>query len=150
MAMADQIAAMIKQLLEQTDDGIAEIRRNVLASEIGCVPSQINYVISSRFTPEHGYLVESRRGGGGYVRITRVNYQDRTMMHIINSIGERIDERSASVFLDNMQASGMISGREAKIIKAALSERSYSPNVAPAQRDALRAEILKHILVGLA
>lgn len=150
MAMADQIAAMIKQLLEQTDDGIAEIRRNVLASEIGCVPSQINYVISSRFTPEHGYLVESRRGGGGYVRITRVNYQDRTMMHIINSIGERIDERSAGVFLDNMQASGMISGREAKIIKAALSERSYSPNVALAQRDALRAEILKHILVGLA
>lgn len=150
MAMADQIAAMIKQLLEQADDGIAEIQRNMLASEIGCVPSQINYVISSRFTPEHGYIVESRRGGGGYVRITRVNYADSTIMHIINSIGDRLDERSANVFLDNMQAMGLVSAREGKIIKAALSDRSYASHVTPDQRDGLRAELLKNILLKLA
>ena len=69
--MSDIVAQYILHVLEESD-GNAEIQRNELAGELGCVPSQINYVITSRFTPEQGYLVESRRGGGGYIRITRV------------------------------------------------------------------------------
>ena len=68
MRISDSVANYILQLLQETN-GTAEIQRNELASYLGCVPSQINYVITSRFTPEQGYLVESRRGGGGYTRI---------------------------------------------------------------------------------
>ena len=71
MSLSNQIARMLLEMLE--DDGMAEIQRNEFAQTVGCVPSQINYVISSRFTPEHGYIVESRRGGGGYIKITRAN-----------------------------------------------------------------------------
>ena len=73
MKMSDLITARILQLLNDSGTNVAEIQRNELASVIGCVPSQINYVLSSRFTPEHGYIIESRRGGGGYIRITRVS-----------------------------------------------------------------------------
>ena len=66
MNLSKEIAGMILDML--SDSGTTEIRRNDLAAQLGCVPSQINYVISSRFTPEHGYIVESRRGGGGYIK----------------------------------------------------------------------------------
>ena len=72
MAISDNVAAYILDLL-LNDEVIAEIQRNELAGILGCVPSQINYVITSRFTPEQGYIVESRRGGGGYIRIIRRN-----------------------------------------------------------------------------
>ena len=72
MRMSDIITRRILDLLEESEENIAEIQRNELAALVGCAPSQINYVISSRFTPEHGYIVESRRGGGGYIKITRI------------------------------------------------------------------------------
>ena len=71
MIISDQIAKIIEEMLDRSG-GTAEVRRNDLASQIGCVPSQINYVITSRFTPERGYITESRRGGGGFIRIVRV------------------------------------------------------------------------------
>ncbi|MBQ6932674.1 MAG: CtsR family transcriptional regulator, partial [Clostridia bacterium] len=73
MNISNTIAKLIMDMLE-ADGGSAEMQRNELAQLVGCVPSQINYVISSRFTPEQGYIVESRRGGGGYIRITRAAY----------------------------------------------------------------------------
>lgn len=83
MNLSKEIAGMILDML--SDSGTTEIRRNDLAEQLGCVPSQINYVISSRFTPEHGYIVESRRGGGGYIKITRATYDLSTLkMHLIN------------------------------------------------------------------
>ena len=71
MRLSDEITAYILHMLDQTA-GEAELQRNELAEELGCVPSQINYVLTSRFTPEQGYIVESRRGGGGYIRVRRV------------------------------------------------------------------------------
>lgn len=83
MRISDSVANYILQLLDQAG-GIAEIQRNELAGFLGCVPSQINYVLTSRFTPEQGYLVESRRGGGGYIRITRLKLSKADMiMHIM-------------------------------------------------------------------
>ncbi len=86
MSMSNEIAKMILEML--SDDGETEIQRNEMAQALGCVPSQINYVISSRFTPEQGYIVESRRGGGGYIRITRTKYDSTAavLMHVVNSI----------------------------------------------------------------
>ena len=96
MNLSKEIAEMIIKMLDD-GDSTAEIRRNDLAQRLGCVPSQINYVISSRFTPEHGYIVESHRGGGGYIKITRANYDLSTLkMHLINSIGSQIDEKYAA------------------------------------------------------
>ena len=96
--MSNEIANMILRMLEQ--DGSTEIQRNDFAQRFGCVPSQINYVISSRFTPEHGYIVESRRGGGGYVKISRVSYDKGTaLMHVINSIGDSLVDGHLAVGL---------------------------------------------------
>ena len=91
MRMSDIVAQYITQMLEETG-GNAEIQRNELAQTLGCVPSQINYVLTSRFTPEQGYIVESRRGGGGYIRITRVHLDaNSAIMHVVNSIGKSLD-----------------------------------------------------------
>ena len=79
MRMSDLVAQYILEMLEQ-QNGSAEIQRNELAGNLGCVPSQINYVITSRFTPEQGYMVESRRGGGGYIRISRVKMDKGTAL----------------------------------------------------------------------
>lgn len=95
MRISDSVAKYILDLLNQ-ENGTAEIQRNELANYLGCVPSQINYVLTSRFTPEQGYIVESRRGGGGYIRITRMRLSKSDMiMHIVNSVGDSLDAATA-------------------------------------------------------
>lgn len=101
MNISNLIAAMISEMLE--NEGSTEIQRNELAQRVGCVPSQINYVISSRFTPEHGYIVESRRGGGGYIRITRAEYDINSIkMHLVNSVGTSIEESVCRAHIKNL------------------------------------------------
>ena len=91
MGISDLIAAFIAEELEQAD-GVLELQRSDLAERFGCVPSQINYVMSTRFSPERGYIVESRRGGNGYIRISRVRMDRQTLlMHVINSVGDELD-----------------------------------------------------------
>ena len=145
MSLSNEIANLILEMLD--DDGRAEIQRNELAQTIGCVPSQINYVISSRFTPEQGYIVESRRGGGGYIRIRRATMDPKRMiMHAVNSIGESIDENTARAFVANLHNAEVISTQKARMILCALSDSALRP--APAEfRDAVRASILKHLLI---
>lgn len=124
MRMSDLVAQVILQMLEE-QDGSAEIQRNELAGSLGCVPSQINYVITSRFTPEQGYIVESRRGGGGYIRISRVKMDKGTaLMHIVNSVGDSLDKTTAEVMLRNMLQRSMLQMETAKAIAAALSDRT--------------------------
>lgn len=95
MGTSDMIARFIQAELEEAN-GVLELQRSDLAQRFGCVPSQINYVMSTRFSPEHGYIVESRRGGGGYIRITRVQVDRHTLlMHVINSVGDTLDLASA-------------------------------------------------------
>ena len=148
MRMSDLVAQYIKDILEQ-QDGEAEIKRNELATTLGCVPSQINYVITSRFTPEQGYIVESRRGGGGYIRITRINTtRSGAIMHIINAVGSTLNEATAEVMLENMLGSGVLSQETAKLMAAALSERTYL-SVPQQYRDSLRASVFKNMLLTL-
>ncbi len=148
MKMSDLVTQYILKMLDETD-GNAEIRRNELANLLGCVPSQINYVITSRFTPEQGYIVESRRGGGGYIRITRVTADRRmAIMHIVNSIGDRMSAASAQAILGNMAAQGMIAEYDRVLISSALSDKAYAA-VPPEQRDLLRAAVMKNMLITL-
>ena len=148
MRISDLVTQSILELLDE-QHGEAEIRRNELANTLGCVPSQINYVITSRFTPEQGYIVESRRGGGGYIRITRITAPKETMlMHIVNSVGSRLDKKSAEVMLSNLLERGMIDASAARLTACALSDRSYA-DVPVEYRDTLRASIFKNMLLTL-
>ena len=148
MRMSDLVARHILEMLEE-QDGNAEIRRNELASALGCVPSQINYVITSRFTPEQGYIVESRRGGGGYIRITRVKMDKSTaIMHIVNSIGATLDKASAEVMIKNMYNQSIIDMQTAKLLMSAMSERVFV-DIPQNYRDVLRARIFKNMILTL-
>lgn len=148
MRMSDLVARHIMEMLEE-QDGNAEIRRNELASALGCVPSQINYVITSRFTPEQGYIVESRRGGGGYIRITRVKMDKSTaIMHIVNSIGTSLDKATAEVMIKNMYNQSIIDMQTAKLLMSAMSERVFV-DIPQNYRDVLRARIFKNMILTL-
>lgn len=146
MSMSNIIANMILEMLR--DDGETEIQRNELAQTIGCVPSQINYVISSRFTPEQGYIVESRRGGGGYIKITRTKYNDKSsvLMHVINSIGDDIDEASCRAHIYNLNYQKILSNEASILILSATNDKTLRQAPQP-YRDRLRAEIFKQMLL---
>ena len=146
MNLSKEIADLIVQMLGDT--GTAEIRRNDLAEQIGCVPSQINYVLSSRFTPENGYIVESRRGGGGYIKITRATYNYETLkMHLINSIGDKIDEKACRANMQNLPARGLLSDQEVSVMYAALRDNTYR-DLSPDARDRVRASVFKQMLLA--
>lgn len=147
MKLSNVIEEFIKELISQ-EDGEVELKRNELATKFRCVPSQINYVISTRFSPERGYIVESQRGGGGYIKITRViPAHGNALMHVVNSIGERITYADSRALVQNCFDYDLISEKEAKIMLAALSEKSL-PLKQPEQ-DQIRAKILKNILVNI-
>ena len=148
MGISDVIAGFIQQALEEAD-GVLELQRSDLAQRFGCVPSQINYVMSTRFSPEHGYIVESRRGGNGYIRISRVRVDRQTLlMHVINAIGDELDAPSARAIVQNLADSGAISVEVGQVLLNAVSDSALR-TVAREQRDALRANIFKQVLVHL-
>lgn len=150
MRISDAISAYILHMLEEADDGAAELQRNMLAEELGCVPSQINYVLASRFTPEQGYIVESRRGGGGYIRIRRVRYENAVspLMHTVNSIGDALTPGTAMAILDNLVEGQQLAPETARVMAAALADQAY--RAVPVQlRDQLRATLMKHMLTAV-
>ena len=148
MRMSDLVAQVILEMLDE-QNGSAEIQRNELAGSLGCVPSQINYVITSRFTPEQGYIVESRRGGGGYIRISRVKMDKGTaLMHIINSVGASLDKAAAEAMLNNMLQRSILQLETAKLMAAAMSDRTLK-NVGQEKRDTVRADLFKNMLLTL-
>ncbi len=146
MNISNIIAQMITDMLEE--DGSTEIQRNELAQKVGCVPSQINYVISSRFTPEHGYIVESQRGGGGYIRITRASYDINSIkMHVVNSIGSQIDESTCRAHIRNLYDRDLIDEKTAKLMLASLCGNAYR-DIPKNYADTVRASIFKQILLN--
>ena len=149
MGISDLIASFLQESLEAADDGVLEIQRSDLAQRFNCVPSQINYVMSTRFSPERGYIVESRRGGNGYIRITRVRVDRQTLlMHVINSVGDVLDLPSARAILTNLAESGAIGAEVGRTILAAVSDRALQ-SVPQAYRGVLRADIVKQVLIHL-
>ncbi len=148
MLLSEKIARMMEEMLN-AGDGTLEIGRNDLAGQLGCVPSQINYVISSRFTAEKGYLVESRRGGGGYIRITRLAMERNPyLMHALSAVGESIDASSAAAFIREWVSRGEITPSEGGLIAASVSDRALA-KIGPDARDVIRADILKSQIYSL-
>ena len=147
MRISDLISDTILEMLEDSQTGMTEIKRNELAGMLGCVPSQINYVLSSRFTPEQGYIVESRRGGGGYIRITRIRLnKSSAIMHLVNSLGNELGSKEARILVDNLRQQEMITKEAAALMEAALSDKAYASIPLPL-RNQLRASIFKQMLV---
>jgi len=148
MRISDSIADFIEEMLKNMG-GTAELQRSELANKFKCVPSQINYVISTRFSPEHGYIVESRRGGGGFIRISRVEMDPELMiMHTVNAIGSHLDMSTCVAMVANLRQSGVINDTEARLILSATSHSALRP-AQPHDRDFLRASILKQILINI-
>ncbi len=147
MKMSDRIEAFITELLKEDSDEWLELGRNELASIFGCVPSQINYVISTRFNPEHGYIVESRRGGGGYLRIKQIKYSDGLLMQTIRLVGDSIDEKKAKAYISNLTRQNVIDETPAKLILAAVSDASL--DIEQPLKDKIRADIFKNMLAAL-
>ena len=141
------IENFIKDMFEDNDDWI-EIQRNDLAEYFNCVPSQINYVISTRFKPSQGYYVESKRGGGGHIKIKKINVtKSNYFMHIISSIGDKLTAQEADIFISNFLSSDMISKKEARLLKVATSDNVF--NIPQDYKDSLRASIFKNMLLNL-
>ncbi len=146
MKLSNIIEEFIKEMLSESRE--VELQRNELANRFNCVPSQINYVISTRFSPEMGYSVESRRGGGGYIKITRTAPNDEGyIVHAVRAIGDTISMTNCKTLLQDIYSLGIINEREAKIIIAALSDNSIP--VVQSQKGFVRAKMLKNILVNL-
>ena len=147
VGISDLIASFLQDSLDEAEDGVLEVQRNDLAQRFNCVPSQINYVMSTRFSPEHGYIVESRRGGNGYIRITRVRVDRQTLlMHVINSLGDRVDLPSARAILSNLVQSGALEEGIGQALLTALSDKALGA-VPRETRDTVRADIMKQVLI---
>jgi len=147
MLLSDAIAKLIEEMLDE-QNGQLEIRRSELAGRMNCAPSQINYVITSRFTPEQGYAVESRRGGGGYIRITRVSMSSQsTVMHFINSIGSELTFATARVLVKDLVAREILSPSAARIILSVCADGCYR-DCPPDSRDKVRAAVFKQAILN--
>ena len=147
MGISDLIASFLQDSLDTAENGVLEVQRSDLAQRFNCVPSQINYVLSTRFSPERGYIVESRRGGNGYIRITRVRVDRETLlMHVINSLGGSVDLSSARAILSNLVQSGAMDRALGQTILTAVGDKALG-QVPREKRDAVRADILKQVLI---
>ena len=150
MLISDRIAGLILAMLKERG-GTLEIQRNDMAERIGCSPSQINYVIESRFSPEHGYIVESRRGGGGYVRIVQKSFRSgkEQLMHTFASIGNEITQRDALVLLRALRDSEAIGDEAMTVMHAALSAPSLAELSETLYGQRCIAEIFRRMLLSL-
>lgn len=146
--LADRIEEYLKRILEQTDEGYIILQRSVLADSFSCAPSQINYVLETRFTVERGYLIESRRGGGGYLRIIRLglNTEGQFQQAMRQLIGERLSPYRAHGLIERLQDEGLLTRREAAIAASVLSREGLEEILDP---DILRAKLMKLILTTI-
>ncbi|WP_353094294.1 CtsR family transcriptional regulator [Tissierella praeacuta] len=148
--ISNTIERFIKSMIEVAEDRTIEIQRNELAEKFDCAPSQINYVLTTRFTPYKGYYIESRRGGGGYIKIIKVGIDENEDINtiILNTIGEAITKNKAYHIIEGLLEEKVISRREGDIIKAALGDRALDKENVE-RKNKLRADILKNILLIL-
>jgi transcriptional regulator CtsR len=146
--LSDLIEQFIKELLNQSE-GQLELQRNEMADYFDCAPSQINYVLATRFSLDKGYIIESRRGGGGFVRIIRLDVdKDEYIIHLITErIGNRITQQEAENIIERMEDQEMISHRESMIMKAVMKDKVIA--VPATIKESIRANLLKAMLLKI-
>lgn len=143
--LSDSIEQFIKELM--CEDAHIELRRNELAQHFGCAPSQINYVLATRFSVDHGYIIESRRGGGGYVRIVRMQERDEgnLLEALLKRVGNSVDEDTANAIITHLSDLKLITGKEASLMRSAVSRNALALPISA--KDVLRAAVLRNMLV---
>ena len=144
--LSDIIEDFIKEMLVENGGDEVQIQRNELADKFRCAPSQINYVLTTRFTNEKGFVIESRRGGGGHIIIKQTSYDgtDKSSRLIYDAVGDSITYHNAVLLINNLYDTKLITEREKSIIKMAINERTLS---SVENKNKVRADILKSILV---
>ena len=146
MGISDRIEAFISELFKNEQKNYIELGRNELAQIFNCVPSQINYVLNTRFNTNHGYIVESKRGGNGYLRIYRIDTSD-SVFEILTLLDEPLDFKSCAIIIKRLFSYGIISETSANLMLAAVSESSLPANIKIA--DTLRSQILKNMIYSI-
>lgn len=149
MRLSDTIEQFIKDMMQQEQQAEIDLKRNELAEYFHCAPSQINYVLSTRFTPDHGYVTSSQRGGGGYIRIVRiVRSGNEQLRYLLNErIGEAITPSEVQVLCNQLAERKIISVRDAQLMIAATSPAALSVPVPEAIKSVMRARILRSMLL---
>ena len=143
--LSDSIEQFIKELM--CEEQHIELRRNELAQHFGCAPSQINYVLATRFSVDHGYIIESRRGGGGYVRIVRMQEREEgnLLEALLNRVGNSVDEDTVNAIITHLKDLKLVTVNEAKLMRAAVSRNALALPISA--KDVLRAAVLRNMLV---
>ena len=146
--LSDHIEDFIKELMTE-EDGTAELQRNELAQRFQCAPSQINYVLTTRFSPNRGYITQSRRGGGGYIRVIRLNVDKCAYISQIieQNLRQGINMRQAGELIEGFVQTGVINGNMKNMLLAAVSDKALTG--AGEQKDELRSSILKEALTSV-
>lgn len=149
--LSDIIEGFIKELLEANSQRAIEIQRNILAQQFDCSPSQINYVLTTRFGNDKGYMVESRRGGGGYIRILKVSTSiEEELKNFLNeSIGDSVTLNKALNLISALRERKIITDREQRIMQSILGDRALK-GVVYEDRNKIRADVLKEMILASA
>lgn len=145
--LSDEIEQYLKEHLRRSQ--IIELQRVMLAAQFACAPSQINYVLTTRFTPERGYLVESRRGGGGFIRIIRLNVEDSNWLYDLahRQIGDAVSQSEALDVIFRLREQEVIDDREAALMQAVVQRETIRVDLP--LRDQLRASLLKSMILAI-
>lgn len=143
--LSDSIERFIKELM--SEDAFIELRRNELAQHFGCAPSQINYVLATRFSVDHGYIIESRRGGGGFVRIVRMHPREEGNLldALLKRIGNSVDEDTVNAIVAHLEDCHLLTQNEAALVRAATGRNALALPISG--KDVLRAAVFKNILI---
>ncbi|MEX1308356.1 MAG: CtsR family transcriptional regulator [Eubacteriales bacterium] len=145
--LSDSIEQFIKTMMKDYE-GEVEIQRNELASYFNCAPSQINYVLATRFNLDQGYIIESKRGGGGCIRVFKIEANDDYLLNLITvRIADEISKREANALIDGLQNAKSIDQEEVDIMKAAVSDKAL--NIPVMVKDKVRASILKQMIIAI-
>ena len=146
--LTSDIEKFLKALLEESTDGMLEIGRNDLAMQFDCAPSQINYVLSTRFTPHNGYLIESKRGGNGFIKIITIVEEDNYISYLIKNLNEQMTEASADILFMDLYKKKYFTRDEFLMAKYATSDKALS-RIEAKSRNSLRSDIIKNILLSV-
>ena len=143
--IADMIESYILRQLASCQDGQVELRRTDIADEISCAPSQISYVLSTRFTQDKGFVVESRRGLGGFIRIVQVPLRDLVYQDMLSKIDENTDMGTVQSMVRYLVQHGMVETREAALLMQMVTGLFHSETLAAEER----VQMLKTMILTL-
>jgi len=145
-SLANKIQKYINELLSNSKEGYIELQRNKLAEQFVCVPSQINYVLRTRFTVKQGYVIETQQGGGGYLRIIKLSLKNEQFLNLDETINQNVSEHGATELIKRLCNEKILTHREMLIIKALIQRETLEEGL---NRDEIRARLIKAMLITL-